>query len=112
MVLHLNNEEVEQVLSMNHCISAMEVAFKDFANGLAVNRPRSHSYIPLEDEKFYLFKSMDGGLPQLGVHALRISSDILYEQFAAVAAVIYKAALTKGLGRNLSDDLFLETVHP
>lgn len=80
LVLHLNNQEVEQVLSMRDCIRAMEVAFKDFANGLAVNRPRSHSYIPLDDEKFYLFKSMDGGIPQFGVHALRISSDILYER--------------------------------
>ncbi|MBI4524623.1 MAG: ornithine cyclodeaminase family protein [Deltaproteobacteria bacterium] len=79
MVLVLNNDEVQEVLSMEMCLEAMENTFIDLAKGKAVNRPRSHTYAPLGRNKYYLFKSMDGAVPRYGVHALRFSSDIVYE---------------------------------
>lgn len=80
MTLILNNREIESLLNMRESIQAMECAFTDLANGKAVNRPRSHTYTALADDRYYLFKSMDGALPRFGIHALRLSSDIVQER--------------------------------
>ena len=37
MVLFLNNEEVEDVLNIRDCMDAIEDAYKDLAEGQAVN---------------------------------------------------------------------------
>ena len=79
MTLLLTNEDVLRVLEPRACIEALEVAFGDLASGDAVNRPRSHTYTPLGGGHWYLFKSMDGSVPRLGVHAIRLSSDHTYE---------------------------------
>ena len=79
MTLLLSNDDVLQVLDAGACIAALETAFADLAAGEAVNRPRSHTYTPLGDGHWYLFKSMDGSVPRLGVHAIRLSSDHTYE---------------------------------
>jgi alanine dehydrogenase len=80
LTLILNNQEIEKLLTMKDYLNAMEDAFSDLANGLAVNRPRSHTYTPMEDDRYYLFKSMDGALPRYRVQALRLSSDIVEER--------------------------------
>lgn len=84
-MLILNNKEIEQILEMKDCIEAMEMAFLDLSLGKGVNRPRSHTYVPMKGEagedKFYMFKSMDGALPRFGMHGLRISSDMLSEKY-------------------------------
>ncbi|MDE3112611.1 MAG: ornithine cyclodeaminase family protein [Chloroflexota bacterium] len=79
LTLLLTNEDVLRVLDPRACIDALEIAFRDLAAGEAVNRPRSHTYTPLGDGHWYLFKSMDGSVPRLGVHAIRLSSDHTYE---------------------------------
>ena len=79
MTLLLSNEDVLAVLDPRACIDALEIAFGDLASGHAVNRPRSHTYTPFGDGHWYLFKSMDGAVPRLGVHAIRLSSDHTYE---------------------------------
>ncbi len=79
LTLLLDNAEVERLLTVEACVGALEIAFRDFAEGRAVNRPRSHSYTPLGDGHHYLFKSMDGGIPRLGVHAIRLSLDHTHE---------------------------------
>jgi len=79
MTVILNNQEIESILDMPQCLTAMEMAFSDLANGKALNRPRSHTYSPLDAEHYYSFKSMDGALPRFGVHAIRLSSDIVRE---------------------------------
>ncbi len=79
MTLLLSNEDVLRVLDPRACIDALEVAFGDLASGEAVNRPRSHTYTPLGDGHWYLFKSMDGAVPRLGVQAIRLSSDHTHE---------------------------------
>jgi alanine dehydrogenase len=80
LTLILNNQEIEELLTMKDYLNAMEDAFVDLANGHAVTRPRSHTYTPLNENRYYLFKSMDGALPRYGVHALRLSSDVVEEQ--------------------------------
>lgn len=79
MTLLLESEDVRAVLRMRDCIDALEQAFRDYADGRAVNRPRSHTYTDLGGGRHYLLKSMDGGLESFGVHALRLSSDLTYE---------------------------------
>lgn len=76
----LSNEDVEQVLTPGDCLSALEVAYKELAEGKAANRPRNHTYFPIEDERYpgfrYRFKSQEGGHVSGGVWALRITSDM------------------------------------
>jgi len=79
MTLILDNNAVERVLTMRACIEALDVAFRDYAAGGAVNRPRSHTYTDCGDGHHYLFKSMDGAVARLGVHAIRMSSDLTHE---------------------------------
>lgn len=79
MTLLLDNSDVRRVLRMRDCIAALEGSFADLAAGRAVDRPRSHTYTAVGDGRHYLFKSMDGALPRLGVHALRLSSDLTHE---------------------------------
>jgi ornithine cyclodeaminase/alanine dehydrogenase-like protein (mu-crystallin family) len=79
VTLLLDNDAVRRVLNMRDCIAALEGSFGDLAAGNAVDRPRSHTYTDLGDGRHYLFKSMDGALPRLGVHAIRLSSDLTHE---------------------------------
>jgi len=79
VTLLLDNADVRRVLRMRDCIDSLEAAFRDHAAGDAVNRPRSHTYTDLGDGRHYLFKTMDGSLPRLGVHALRLTSDLTQE---------------------------------
>jgi ornithine cyclodeaminase/alanine dehydrogenase-like protein (mu-crystallin family) len=79
VTLLLSNEDVLKVLDPRACIDALEVAFGDLAAGRAVDRPRSHTYTPLGEGHWYLFKSMDGAVSRFGVHAIRLSSDHTHE---------------------------------
>jgi alanine dehydrogenase len=76
----LSNEDVEQVLGMADTIDALEQAYKEYADGKAANRPRTHTYFPVEDERHpgfrFRFKSQEGGSVSSGVWALRITSDM------------------------------------
>jgi ornithine cyclodeaminase/alanine dehydrogenase-like protein (mu-crystallin family) len=76
-----NNQEVEQALDLNECLEAFEEAYREQAAGRAVNRPTSQCYLPHAlPESSYSFKSVEGGIGNLGVLALRITSDILREE--------------------------------
>lgn len=79
MTLLLDNADVRAVLQMRDVIDALDAAFVDYAGGSAVNRPRSHTYTHRGGARHYLFKTMDGSLPRVGVHALRLSSDLTDE---------------------------------
>ena len=78
MTLAITNEEAQKLLSMKDCLSALELAYKELAEGIAVNRPRSdiHTNTPTPEQTFR-FKSMEGVIPGLGVTALRVNSDIV-----------------------------------
>jgi alanine dehydrogenase len=80
MTLILSEEDIEQVLRVEDCLHVLEETFRDFGLGQAVSRPRTHTYTYLKPDTFYNFKSMDGGVPRYGVHALRISSEVVQTQ--------------------------------
>ena len=86
----LSNEDVQQVLTAEECMSVLEVAYKEFTSGLAANRPRTHTYLPFVDEQFpgfhYRFKSQEGGNVSSGVWALRIASEMTGEETLASGA--------------------------
>src|SRR5262249_57676640 len=71
--------DVRSVLGMGAWVDGLRGSFADLAAGEAIDRPRSHTYTDLGGGRHYLFKSMDGALPRLGVHALRVSSDLTHE---------------------------------
>jgi alanine dehydrogenase len=79
VTLLLDNDDVRRVLRMRGCIDALEAAFRDYADGRAVDRPRSHTSTEVGDGRHYVLKTMDGSLPRLGVHALRVTSDLVQE---------------------------------
>jgi len=76
----LNNDEVEQALTQQDAIIATETIYRELAEGKAVNRPRSQTYMPVESKEnpgfHYRFKSQEGSGLESGVWALRITSDM------------------------------------
>ena len=78
MTLLLTNEDVERVLDMPAALAALEPVYRDLAQGSAVNRPQSQTYLPgpLEASS-YCLKTVEGGGQALGVMAIRLTSDVL-----------------------------------
>jgi alanine dehydrogenase len=80
MTLIINNHDVEQVLTMETTIDALEAAYRDMASAEAVCRPRIDIRIPTSDpSKNYQWGTMEGG-STAGYFAIRMKSDIIYEQ--------------------------------
>lgn len=78
MTLILSNDDVERLLGMPACVSALEDGYRELAQGRAVTRTRSDTLAPIDGaEALYGLKSMDGVAPHLGVGAVRINSDVL-----------------------------------
>lgn len=81
MTLILNNDDIQQALDVKECLDIMEESYREQAAGRAVNRPTCHSYLPHSiPQSTYSFKSVDGGVGNLGVLALRVTSDVVQEQ--------------------------------
>ena len=79
-MLLLNNHDVEAVLSPELALSSLERAYQDLAAGEAVCRPRIDVRIPTPDpHKFYQWGTMEGG-STAGYFAIRMKSDVIYEQ--------------------------------
>ena len=80
MTLLLSNEDVERALTHERALSATEEVLRELAQGQAINRPRSQTYMPVESTEHpgfkYRFKSQEGGAVGSGVWALRITSDM------------------------------------
>ncbi len=80
MTLLLTNDDVERALTPQDAISATECIYRELAEGKAVNRPRSQTYMPVESREHpgfrYRFKSQEGSSQSSGVWALRITSDM------------------------------------
>src|SRR3954447_11598704 len=78
MTLILSNADVEKGLSMRDCIDVLEDVYVELSEGRGVNRVRSDCLVPSgRDEALYSLKSMDGVIPNLGIGAVRIDSDIV-----------------------------------
>jgi alanine dehydrogenase len=80
MTLLLTNEEVERALSPEDAISATESIYRELAEGKAINRPRSQTYMPVESKEHpgfrYRMKTQEGSGVESGVWALRVTSDM------------------------------------
>jgi alanine dehydrogenase len=80
MTLILNNEDVKSVLTMEITMEALDKAYRELAREEAVCRPRIDIQIPTHDqEKIYQWGTMEGGSTS-GYFAIRMKSDVIYEQ--------------------------------
>ena len=80
MTLILNNEDVKSVLTMEITMEALDRAYRELARQEAVCRPRVDIQIPTKDqEKIYQWGTMEGGSIS-GYFAIRMKSDVIYEQ--------------------------------
>ena len=73
MTLMIQDEDVSRVLTMSHCIDAMEGAFADVGSGAAVNVPRIRYRANSSDpEVIYGSNVHIGAVPRYNVTAVRI----------------------------------------
>jgi ornithine cyclodeaminase/alanine dehydrogenase-like protein (mu-crystallin family) len=80
MTLVIDNKVVAKVLTMEDTMAALEEAYLDLARGEAVCRPRIDMRIPTRDPaKNYQWGTMEGGSTG-GYFAIRMKSDVIYEQ--------------------------------
>lgn len=78
MTLIITDADVERLLSMEECITAMHTAFKDFSNGSAVNRPRVRYLAQHPDPALrYMANVHVGACPSVGVACVRAGSSLL-----------------------------------
>src|SRR5918999_645574 len=83
MPLFLNNDDVEQVITMKDTMEALEILYKEMGRGVAIAAPRSDVHSPTaaaesaEGPMAHYLKSMSGACPHFGTAALRFSSDIV-----------------------------------
>src|SRR5438445_7895364 len=83
MTLLLTNAEVEQVLDMRTALAALEPVYRELADGQAVNRPQSQSYLQgPHPGSSYCLKTVEGGVQSLGVRSIRLTSDVLRAEHA------------------------------
>jgi ornithine cyclodeaminase/alanine dehydrogenase-like protein (mu-crystallin family) len=74
----ITDDDVKRLLPMADCIEAMRVAFRDFANGVAVNRPRMRYLAQHPDpERRYLANVHVGAVPSYGIACVRAGSQII-----------------------------------
>ncbi|HEY6198762.1 MAG TPA: ornithine cyclodeaminase family protein [Candidatus Binatia bacterium] len=78
-MLILSNDEIEALLSMDAAMPLLEKAYRAQAEGKATYRPRADLYVPSPVEGgVYAFKSMEGGMADPPVVALRLNSDVIH----------------------------------
>jgi ornithine cyclodeaminase/alanine dehydrogenase-like protein (mu-crystallin family) len=83
MPLFINNDEVDQLITMKDTMDALEVLYREMGEGVAVTAPRSDVHSPTaaaensEGPMAHYLKSMSGASPHFGTAALRFSSDIV-----------------------------------
>ncbi len=81
MTLLLNNDDVKQMLTMEMAMEALEDAYRQMATRDAVCRPRIDLRIPTgEGNRFYQWGTMEGGSAVSGYFAIRMKSDVVYEE--------------------------------
>jgi len=80
MTLFINNDDTQQLLTMEVTLEALERSYTQMILGEAVCRPRIDLQIPTSDpQKTYRWGTMEGGSAS-GYFAIRMKSDILYER--------------------------------
>lgn len=78
MTLLLSNDDASTLLNMGACIEALDAAYSDVANGLAVAGTRGEILTKTDDpDAAYQLKSMSATVASLEMGSVRINSDIL-----------------------------------
>ena len=78
MTIIITDDDVKRLLPMRDCIEAMRVAFRDFADGIAINRPRMRYLARHPDpERKYLANVHVGAVPSAGIACVRAGSQII-----------------------------------
>ena len=83
MPIFLNNDDVEQLITMKDTMEALETLYGEMGQGIAITAPRSDVHSPTaaaqsaEGPMAHYLKSMSGASPHFGTAALRFSSDIV-----------------------------------
>ena len=92
MTIIITDEDVRRLLPMRECIEAMKVAFRDFADGVAVNRPRMRYLARHPDpERRYMANVHVGAVPSSGMACVRAGSQILRPASAANDRRLYES---------------------
>jgi alanine dehydrogenase len=91
MTIIITDEDVKRLLPMQDCIEAMRVAFRDLADGAAVNRPRMRYLAKHPDpERKYLANVHVGAVPSCGMACVRAGSQIIRPPSAANNRRLYE----------------------
>jgi ornithine cyclodeaminase/alanine dehydrogenase-like protein (mu-crystallin family) len=78
MTIIITDDDVRRLLPMRECIDAMRVAFRDFAAGTAVNRPRMRYLADHPDpDRKYLANVHVGAIPSVGIACVRAGSQVM-----------------------------------
>jgi alanine dehydrogenase len=97
MTLIINNHDVEEVLTMEDTIAALEQSYLQLAAQEAVCRPRIDIRIPTSDPaRNYQWGTMEGG-STAGYFAIRMKSDIIYDKEYQGARTQEKYCMRPGL---------------
>lgn len=97
-MLLLNNDDIRSVLSMELTMDALEQAYRELFVSKAVCRPHVQIHIPTSAPlKMYRWGTMEGGSSVSGYFAIRMKSDIVYEQEYAGVKTEEKYCLRPGL---------------
>jgi ornithine cyclodeaminase/alanine dehydrogenase-like protein (mu-crystallin family) len=97
MTVLLNNNDIQQVLTAEMTLRALETAYKQLAGREAVCRPRIDIRIPTKSAgRFYQWGTMEGGSTS-GYFAIRMKSDVLEEREYNGARTEEKHCLRPGL---------------
>ena len=84
MTIIITDDDVRRLLPMRECIAAMRTAFRDFADGSAVNRPRMRYLAKHPDpDRRYLANVHVGAVPSAGIACVRAGSQIMRPPNAA-----------------------------
>ena len=77
-MIHLSNDDVTELLSMQETMNALRVGFGQLATRDAAHVPRLELWSPAAQESgYHCLGSMSGTTKQFGFSALRIKSDVL-----------------------------------
>ena len=111
-MLIINNDDVTKVLTMDETIRALEKSYRDLVTKEAVCRPRIDIQIPTKDpDKVYQWGTMEGGSTS-GYFAIRMKSDVVYEQHCNGATTQEKYCARPGLFCGLILLTSIETAEP
>lgn len=77
MTLIITDKDVEDLISMRECIDAMRVCFSQFAEGIAVSRPRLRYRVPTQNHDYtYSANIHVGAVPAFDTAIVRAGSNV------------------------------------